>query len=176
MFIVFAGGAVCGKSRGTEVSARVRLGEKVLKLTDAAAVWDAGNKKLAIYFFPFKLNHSDIAKIKSGQAWLIGFGKKSPDTKLFPGWCPTASVKIEFRSAVPSAASAEFANFIFFGIEKNNYTANLNLTARRLNGAIQTLSIKNGILTFRSSSAGSVVGKEYKWDYSAVCPVYTVKK
>ena len=149
---------------------------KKLVITDVVATWNAKNKEMQVYFYPFKLNTADLKKVKSGKAWLVGFGKKSPDKKLWASWCPNAQLKINFSQVGPSLKSASFCNFMFFGLTKNNYTANLNKNGNDVQKNIQKLIVKTNKLFLKSKGSGKLFKEEYSWELSASCPVFDIKE
>ena len=151
-------------------------GNKKLIIIDAVATWNAKKKEMQVYFFPFKLTANDFKDIKSGKAWSVGFGKKSPDKKLWESWCPNAQVAIDFSKSDQSLKSATFCNFMFFGLKKKNYTANLNRNGEKVQKSIQEITVKNSSLTFKSKGSGKIFNEKYTWDLSASCPVFDINK
>jgi hypothetical protein len=163
------------KAKSTEGMGFITCGKKKLIIIDAAATWNAKKKSMQIYLFPFKLTANDLKDIKSGKAWSVGFGKKSPDKKLWESWCPNAQVAIDFSKSDKSLKSATFCNFMFFGLEKKNYTANLNLNAEEVQKSIQDVIAKNNNLTFKSKGAGELFDGKYTWDLSVSCSIFNIK-
>ena len=151
-------------------------GKKKLVIIDAAATWNAKEKEMKIYFFPFKLTANDLKDIKSGEVWKIRLGKKSPNKKLWESWCPNGELKIDFTKSDRSLKSATFCNFMFFGLKKNNYTANLNRNGKEVQKSIQELNVENNSLSFKSKGSEKLFDDKYTWDLSASCPIFDIRK
>ena len=150
-------------------------GKKKLIILDATATWNAKKKEMQIYLFPFKLTKSDLKDVKLGRAWTVGFKKKSPDKKLWESWCPNAQILINFSKSDPSLKYANFCNFMFFGLEKNNYTANLNRNGKEVQKSIQKIIVKNHNLNFDSKGSGKLFDGQYSWELSASCPIFDIE-
>ena len=179
--IMLLGLAMCfaiqlnAKEKSAKEIGFIMCGKKKLTIINAAATWNAKKKEMQVYFFPFKITTNDLKKIKSGNAWSIGFQKKSPNKKLWESWCPNAQLTINFSKSDQSLKSANFCNFMFFGLEKNNYTANLNRNGKEVQKSIQELTVKNNKLIFKSKDSGKLFDGEYTWDLSTSCPVFDIK-
>ena len=160
----------------SKVNGSITCDNKELTIVDAAAVCNAEEKRIKVYLFPSKLSSKDMKQIKSGQGWKVGFDKKSPDKRLWESWCPNGRIDISFDKEDKDLISANFCNFIFFGMEKNNHTANINRNGPQVQKSIQKLEIKSKHLTLQTRSEGELMGVKYSWKIILTCPVFELKE
>lgn len=66
----------------------VRLGDKLLRLESAVAVWLPAKNQLELLLFPFAVSSADIETARTKGGIFVIFGKSSPNPKHWPSWAP----------------------------------------------------------------------------------------
>ncbi|MFQ5585036.1 MAG: hypothetical protein ACE5GL_11420, partial [Calditrichia bacterium] len=153
---------------------------KTLVIKDSFAFWDKSEKKLEIFFFPFKLASEDIAEAIKGWPEFVAFKKPSPDQSKWK-WCPFGEVDVEFTGNKKEKENISWSNNSFFGMTKKNNTVNFNYNGQDAIDLFETLKIERNknfdvvevLVTGNNVSVSKKV--EYTWNMKSRTRIYVTE-
>ena len=102
--------------------------KSAMPFQDAVAVWNKAENKLVVAVLPSKLTAQEKEKIQSSDSIFSAvWDKTSPDEKKWQ-WYPFTQFELSFKKdAQPKLENLTSIYVMAYGIEKKNYTDNLNI-------------------------------------------------
>lgn len=124
--------AVLLLAQGASVSGTINSGKKSMTPIDTVAVWDAAKGELRISLMPFKIEKKHLADIQKDRTMMAVLGGKGPGSE----------VKIKLKDPSKGEAGVESYHFWAYGIEKENFTDNVDYSGDRARETIKKLVLK----------------------------------
>ena len=146
---------------------------------DTVAVWDPAKGELRVALMPFKIQDKHHKDIRKDSTMFAGFDEKSPDPKKWADWCPAAEMKLTLdpKALGKGPAAIQSYHLWVYGLEKKNYTHNVNESGEESRKQVSRLVLKldaKGAGTFELTFVGkSSFDDGLTWDITAKGAVLT---
>jgi hypothetical protein len=131
-----------------------------MPVVDTVAVWDPAKGELRVSMMPFTIQNKHLAHIREGSTMFAVLEEKTPDAKKWADWCPGAEVKIKLdpKELAKGPAAVKSYHLWVYGLEKRNFTDNVNRGGEELAKEFPKLVVKldaKGTGTFEMEFSGN---------------------